>query len=156
MMKEIERKFLTEKVPFVLTDFPEQKIRQSYLHLSPTIRIRQTDNRFFLTIKGKGHLAREEYELEITEEEYQGLLQKAETPAVEKKRYLVPVAQDLTAEVDVYEGALAGLITTEVEFPSEEAAKAFVPPAWFGEDVTADKRYKNTFLAVHGIPAEKE
>ena len=155
-MQEIERKFLTKEIPFSLEGFPLHQISQSYLHLSPTIRIRQMDMQFFLTIKGKGDLSREEFELEISKEEYAALQKKAETPAVEKKRYLIPLEKGLTAEVDVYEGGLAGLMTTEVEFSSEREARDFVPPHWFGKDVTADKRYKNTSLALYGVPLEKD
>lgn len=155
-MQEIERKFLTKEIPFSLEDFSMHHISQSYLNLSPTIRIRQLDTQFFLTVKGKGLLSREEFELEISKEEYTELEKKAETPAVEKKRYFVPLDDGLTAEVDVYEGVLTGLITTEVEFPTEEEARSFVPLHWFGADVTEDKRYKNTSLALNGIPLEKE
>lgn len=48
----------------------------------------------------------------------------------------VPGNDHLTIELDVFEGHYDGLILAEVEFASEEEAKAFNPPAWFGEDVT--------------------
>ena len=107
---EIERKFLTKEVPFSLADFPVRKISQCYISMSPTIRLRQLDDRYILTVKGKGLLAKEEFELDITKEEYDHLLTKAESPAVEKVRYLVPLEGGLTAEVDVYHiGPNAGL-----------------------------------------------
>ena len=68
------------------------------------------------------------------------------------KRYYVPLEDGLTAEVDVYEGGLAGLLTTEVEFSSLEEAEAFVPPVWFGKDVSEEKAYKNTSLSLYGLP----
>jgi adenylate cyclase len=61
-------------------------------------------------------------------------------------------AGDRMIELDVYEGPLAGLVTAEVEFPSERDGSAFEPPAWFGEEVTDDDRYKNEALAREGIP----
>ena len=109
-----------------------------------------------MTVKGKGLLAKEEFELEITKAEYDHLLTKAESPAVEKVRYLVPLEDGLTAEVDVYEGKLAGLMTTEVEFPTLAEAEAYEPPYWFGKDVSFDHRYKNTSLSLYGIPEEQE
>ncbi|HIY05269.1 MAG TPA: CYTH domain-containing protein [Candidatus Anaerotignum merdipullorum] len=151
---EIERKFLTTAVPFALTAFPSEVMVQAYISTSPTIRLRQSNDVYFLTVKGKGLLAKEEFELEITKEEYTHLLEKVETPAVEKIRYRVPLEGGWTAEVDVYQGKLQGLVTTEVEFPTMEAARAFVPPDWFGRDVTMDGRYKNTSLALYGIPKE--
>lgn len=149
---EIERKFLTKAVPFELSAYPCRIITQAYLSFSPTIRIRQSDDAYILTVKGKGHLAREEFELPLSRAEYEALQKKTEGTPVRKKRYLVPLEGGLTAEVDVYEGALAGLLTTEVEFPSVEAAEAFVPPAWFGRDVSAEKAYKNTSLSRYGLP----
>ena len=53
----------------------------------------------------------------------------------------------LTAELDIFHGMHNGLILVEVEFPSVEVADAFVAPAWFGEDVSADPRYRNSYLA---------
>ncbi len=149
---EIERKFLGKDFPFELDDFPCLNITQSYISTSPTIRLRKSNEDFILTVKGSGIIAREEYELPITEKQYNKLLKKVETPSVIKKRYLVPLKKGLTAEIDIYEGHLQGLKTIEVEFESMKDAKRFVPPAWFGEDVTLDGRFKNTKLARFGIP----
>ncbi len=149
---EIERKFLTEKIPFDITAYPCHNMTQAYISFSPTIRVRRSDEAYYLTVKGKGHLAREEFELPLTKEDYERLLQKTEGTPVVKKRYYVPLEDGLTAEVDLYEGALAGLITTEAEFPSLEAAEAFVPPEWFGKDVSEERAYKNTSLSLYGLP----
>lgn len=151
---EIERKFLTKHIPFDITAYPCLAISQAYLSFSPTIRVRQSNEDYILTVKGKGHLAREEFELPLSREEYERLLGKTEGTPVVKKRYLVPLAEGLTAEVDVYEGELAGLMTTEVEFPSLAAAEAFLPPDWFGRDVSEEKAYKNTSLSLYGMPKE--
>ncbi len=149
---EIERKFLTKEIPFSLEPYYYVMISQYYISFSPTIRIRQSNNDYFLTVKGKGHLAREEFELPITQQQYQSLQKKCDAPPIIKKRYYVPLQYNITAEIDFYEGNLKGLITTEVEFSSEEEANAFVAPLWFGKDVTFDFRYKNTNLCIHGIP----
>ena len=151
---EIERKFLTTNIPFDVTKYPCLNISQTYLSLNPTIRIRKNNNDFILTVKGSGHLSREEFELSLTEEQYRSLEKKAETPPIIKKRYLVPLEDGLTAEVDIYAEPLAGLITTEVEFSSLSHAENFEPPPWFGKDVSYDKRYKNTSLSLYGIPKE--
>lgn len=149
---EIERKFLTKSVPFAWEEYPSYQISQCYISTLPTIRLRQMDTQYILTIKGKGHMAKEELELLLTEEEYMHLKQKAETPVLEKVRYQIPIENGLIAELDIYKGRLQGLMTTEVEFFSVAEAKAFVPPAWFGKEITEDVRYKNTHLAKYGIP----
>ncbi len=151
---EIERKFLTKQIPFDITIYPYKQITQAYISFSPTIRIRQSDASYILTVKGKGHLVREEFELSLTKEEYDRLAQKTEGTPICKKRYLVPIEGGLTAEVDIYEGELTGLMTTEVEFSSFEAAEGFTPPEWFGRDVSKEKAYKNTSLSLYGIPKE--
>lgn len=149
---EIERKFLTPSLPKDVACCPKKHLSQCYIATSPTIRIRQSDGDFFLTVKGKGLLAREEWELPLTKEEYLHLLPKAEGNTVEKDRYFFPLPGGLTAEVDVYFGPLSGLITTEVEFSSLEEANAFLPPAWFGPEITEDVRYTNSALAKNGLP----
>jgi len=49
-------------------------------------------------------------------------------------------------ELDVYQGSLAKLLIVEVEFESVKESRRFRPPAWFGDEVTDDKRYKNSSL----------
>ncbi len=148
---EIEKKYLLNGLPFDLSAYPAQSITQGYIAVSPTIRLRQINDYFVLTVKGPGHMAREELELPLTHAQFQTLWQKVDV-SLQKTRYLVPLSESLTAEVDVYAGSLSGLYTVEVEFTSIEAANGFTPPAWFGPDVTLDKRYKNTALAMYGLP----
>lgn len=149
---EIERKFLTGSLPFTLENFPYLSIEQSYISTFPTIRLRKSNDDYILTIKGNGGIAREEFELALSKEQYNHLSQKSETPLIIKKRYLIPLSKKLTAELDVYTGHLEGLSTIEVEFDSIEEANSFIPPNWFGKDVTFDHRYKNTSLSIDGIP----
>jgi CYTH domain-containing protein len=39
----------------------------------------------------------------------------------------------------------------EVEFASVDEANAFIAPDWFGEDVTEDGRYHNSYMSRHGL-----
>lgn len=149
---EIERKFKVKSAPENLNAYRKIKMSQGYISVNPTIRIRKEDGLCFLTIKGSGGLAHEEYQLEITNEQFEGLTSKLETPFLEKTRYVIPLPCGLTAELDIFEGVLSSLMVVEVEFESVEQACSFEPPYWFGEDVTEDYRYKNTSLSIHGIP----
>ena len=63
-----------------------------------------------------------------------------------------PLPDGLTAEVDDYAGDLAGLVTAEIEFPSEEESAGFVARDWLGREVTGDERYANRSLALRGAP----
>ncbi len=151
---EIERKFLVKTLPKNIESFPKKEIEQSYISTDPTIRLRKSGSDFILTVKGSGQLAREEFELPLDKRQYSALLKKAETPPVLKTRYLIPVENGLTAELDVYHGKLDGLLTVEVEFETLNEAEGFSPPEWFAEDVSYDKRYKNTSLAINGLPKD--
>lgn len=149
---EIERKFLTAGLPFSLNEFPHTEIEQAYISFQPVIRIRRENGDFTLTIKGKGHMVREEYTLPISAEEYRALSAKAEGYPIRKTRHLIPLPQGLTAEIDVYLEGLTPLITIEVEFPDKKSAHSFHPPEWFGPEVTEDVRYKNNYLSKNGLP----
>ena len=60
---------------------------------------------------------------------------------------MIPLEHSLTVELDIFEDDLAPLVLAEVEFPDEESANAFVPPDWFGEDVTFSGKYHNSYLS---------
>ena len=133
---EIERKFLIKNLPDNLSSYPYHQIEQGYLCTAPVVRIRRQDEEYYLTYKSKGLMVREEYNLPLTIESYAHLLPKIDGILISKKRYLIPIESDLTIELDIFEGKLSPLILAEVEFDTEEQAKAFTPPEWFGEDVT--------------------
>lgn len=146
---EIERKYLIEKeqLPADLASYPFRKIEQGYLCTSPVVRIRRQDDDYFLTYKSKGLMAREEYNLPLTQEAYEHLKSKADGLVISKTRYLLPEKDGLTIELDVFHADYEGLFLAEVEFPSEEAANSYTPPAWFGRDVTFSPDYHNSTLS---------
>ena len=143
---EIERKFTVKTLPEQLDGCPCKPIEQAYLCTDPVVRVRRKGEEYWLTCKGKGFLVREEYELPLSEEAYRHLLSKADGRVITKRRYHIPYGE-YTVELDVFGGELAPLVIAEVEFPSVEAANAFVPPAWFGEDVTENPAYSNSNLS---------
>ena len=144
---EIERKFLISKLPENLDDYPFHQIEQGYLCTQPVVRIRRQDDDYFLTYKSKGLMAREEYNLPLTQEAYEHLKSKADGLVISKTRYLIPEKNGLTIELDVFHEDYEGLLLAEVEFPSEEAANSYTPPAWFGRDVTFSSDYHNSTLS---------
>lgn len=143
---EIERKFLLSALPEDLEQYPHSRIQQAYLSTDPVLRIRQRDSQYILTCKGKGLLSREEFELPLSAESYAHLLEKADGRIITKDRYLLPWGQR-TIELDRFHGDLSPLLLAEVEFPTEEEALAFTPPAWFGKEVTYDPAYTNAQLS---------
>lgn len=99
-------------------------------------------------IQGKGLLAREEYNLPLTKESYEHLIQKADGNIITKKRYEIPDNSGHTIELDIFEGVFSGTILAEVEFDSVEEAERYNPPAWFKEDVTMNKMYHNSNMSM--------
>lgn len=180
---EIERKFLVDTLPENLGQYPSEMIEQAYLCTDPVVRVRRQGKDFWLTYKGKGLMAREEYNLPLNETAYAHLLAKADGNIITKRRYRIPLGEaptaraadkpagkggdasthadesarkresGLTAELDVFEGKFAGLVIVETEFPDEETANAFTPPAWFGEEVTWTNAYHNSVLSQRRFPS---
>jgi CYTH domain-containing protein len=93
-----------------------------------------------------------EVELPLTEEAYLKLRDKTDGNMIYKTRYLIPLQDGLTAELDVFEGVLKGLVFAEVEFPDIQTADDFVPPAWFGRNLSSDKRFTNYHLSLCSEP----
>lgn len=147
---EIEKKYLVRRMPERLNQYESKKIAQGYLCTNPVVRIRRSDDSYYMTYKGAGLMVREEYNLPLTKDAYEHLSKKIDGLLIEKTRYLIPLDGRLTAELDVFEGSLAPLTLVEVEFDSVEDADAFTAPDWFGEDVTESGKYHNSSLSRHG------
>lgn len=148
---EIERKYLVRKLPENLEQYNKKKIAQGYLCTEPVVRIRRSNNDYYMTYKGDGLMVREEYNLPLTQEAYEHLRPKIDGLLIAKTRYLIPLDGKLTAELDVFEEDLNGLVIVEVEFNTVEEANAFHAPDWFGEDVTNSGKYHNSYLSQHGL-----
>ena len=147
---EIERKFLISdlaQVPKGIDAYSYHDLEQGYLSTNPVLRVRKEDDTYYCTYKGGGMLSREEYNLPLTKESYEHLIKKADGVIITKRRYLIPLENELTCELDVFHGKYEGLFLAEVEFSSEEEANTFIPPSWFGEDVTFDGRYHNSNMS---------
>lgn len=144
---EIERKFLLREKPADLENYPRHELAQGYISVDPVIRIRSVDTSYVLTIKSGGLAMREEYEIPLTEKQFTGLIPKVSGLVIRKTRYRIPEKNGLTIEVDVFHGTFEGLLYAEVEFPSPEDEKKYVPRSFMTEDVTGDGRFQNSALS---------
>ena len=146
MAQEIERKFLVVGEYKHLAHTCNYMVQGYIASGRRTVRVRISDNRGFLTIKGPSHdggLSRFEWEKEISVAEAGELLQLAEGPVIEKHRYLVE-HQGHTFEVDEFAGENEGLTLAEVELKSTD--EEFSHPEWLGREVTGEKRFYNSHL----------
>jgi len=147
---EIERKFLVSGNFKNIAD-GKFTIKQGYISTDPerTVRIRITDKKGFITIKGKSDISgmsRLEWEREISIHEAESLLKLSKAHPIEKVRYVVEHGNHII-EVDEFFGANQGLIVAEIELSS--ANEAIDLPEWLGTEVTNDKRYYNSYLSEH-------
>lgn len=152
---EIERRFLIKSLPDNLASYPSKRFVQGYLSTDPVLRVRREGGEYFVTYKSCGLLEREEYNLPLTREAFDHLLQKADGIIIEKMRYFIPEKDGLTIEMDVFGGELDPLILAEVEFESVEQAGRYEPPDWFGEEVTDDAAYHNSTMSREGLPGKE-
>lgn len=144
---EIERKFLISSLPDDLNITSTHIMEQGYLNTDPVVRIRRDNDDYILTYKSRGLMVREEYNLPLNEKAYEHLKTKVDGRLISKTRHVIPLTDTLNIELDIFHGDLEPLMLAEVEFPDEETALAFVPPEWFGEDVTFSSDYHNSTLS---------
>ena len=154
MAKEIERRFLLRDDSWKRETTSFHCFRQAYIPVIPgekhiVVRIRVTDEKAFLTLKGScvpGSFSKSEFEYPIPPEDACAMLEEFCGNRVEKKRYIVE-RPPFRWEIDEFHGANAPLCIAEIELPSEETS--FPRPAWLGREVTDDHKYSNSFLALH-------
>lgn len=149
MGKEIERKFLIDQQKWDNLNKPEGKLfRQGYIltDSDKTIRVRATESKGFLTIKGQTIGAtRMEYEYEIPLTEATELLDNFAVSELSKTRYEI-IFNGKLWEVDVFLGDNKGLIVAEIELESED--ETFDLPDWVSTEVTEEAKYYNSNLTV--------
>lgn len=144
---EIERKYLVKGDGYKQIAIAHHHICQGYIsrEKTGTVRVRITDDKAYLTIKGKpkaGHFARYEWEKEIDQAEAKELMKLCQGTIIDKTRWIVPAQQEgLKWEVDEFHGKHEGLVVAEIELDSEEQVVAL--PKFVGKEVTDDPRYYN-------------
>ena len=147
-MLEIERKFLMDGFPIGLELISEVDIEQGYVSFDPEVRIRKAvdkqtrEEEFRITIKGEGDLAREEMETEISRDFYYDTVDFLHVRMIKKdyKKYKLGPWKLEVALVDP--GADWEFYYAEIEFPTEQDAKNFVVPNYFGREITFNADYK--------------
>lgn len=144
---EIERKFLLKNDNWKKSVSHSIHIKQGYISTNPlsVVRIRITDSKAFLTLKGKGSgISRPEYEYEIPTQDAEEMYNLfCSDSGLVKIRHIVEYKSH-KFEIDEFEGRHKGLIFAEVELNSENEKIDF--PDWIGEEVTGNPQYFNSNL----------
>ena len=147
---EIERKWMVKGWPegdgFPLLPLKEEfAMRQGYISVRPTVRIREEalkggDTAYILCFKSGGGLAREEIERPIDRQLFEELERKIiAKPLIGKIRRSYRLPDGLVLEVNhVDEGQPTEFWYAEVEYPTVEAARSWQPEAFGLGDYLSD------------------
>jgi adenylate cyclase len=150
MATEIERKFLVSNDGWREQADAGTPFLQGYLNEQgrASVRVRIEGERANLNIKSAdAGVQRQEFEYSIPLADAREMLAGlCAGGLVEKTRYRVSHGNHLW-EVDVFDGANAGLVVAEIELDS--ITEVFDRPDWLGEEVSHEARYYNHFLARH-------
>lgn len=169
MALEIERKFILPVYPDELinegklTVVNMQLIEQTYLAMDDgeELRVRKITDldsdevEYTHTYKNGKGISREEIEYSISKGLYEQLIKAVNAIPLLKKR-VTGEWDGILVEIDIYEQLELSVV--EVEFDSYEEAVSFVPPHWFGKDVSEERRYRNKVVWIelqNGSPLEK-
>lgn len=166
MSKEIERKFLVNAKLFASTlnvleayspgIASKSHITQGYLstELSMPIRIREREyygvdgllvhSDYSMTVKAnRSGFTCDEVEFDIPKRKFEQLFDLCGSNVLYKSRTVLSYVGN-TWEVDVFHGALQGLILAEIELGEE--SQVFSKPAWIDREVTDDPMFSNAML----------
>lgn len=146
---EIERKWMVSGWPQELEQLAEYEMEQGYLSVRPTVRIRREsraggETEYILCFKGKGRLARQELEMPVEPDFFEGLKEIVGKPLIPKTRrdYRLPDGHRLEVSL-VDRGQATEFMYAEVEYDSEAEALAWQPPeqmaAYLSNEVTHQK-----------------
>ena len=140
---ELEKTYLAKYIPLGLEGCRSKEIIDIYIPGSsthPSLRLRKDGSKYEMT---KKELANEgdashmiEQTIVLTEIEFNELA-KLDGKKVHKIRYLYP-CNGRTAEIDVFQGALEGLVVVDFEFDAVEDKDSFNMPDFCLADVTQD------------------
>lgn len=148
---EIERKWLVQGWPEGLPLTEEFRMRQGYISVRPTVRIREEaltsgKTEYILCFKSAGGIAREEIERPIDKELFEELEQKIiGRPLIDKLRRSYQLPDGCILEVNqVDEGQPGEFFYAEIEYPTLAAAESWRPEscrmeAYLSHEVTGQK-----------------
>ena len=110
------------------------------------MRLRKKGKTASLTFKVGRGAHREEREIRLSPKQFAALWPATVGRRLYKLRYEMPW-KNFLIEIDIYRRKHKGLVVAEVEFSDRTACRKFKAPAWFGREVTGNKRYSNVRLA---------
>ena len=143
-MIELEKTYLAKKLPDGLVDCEFKEIIDVYVpkaHPHPKIRLRKNGDKFELTKKqplDENDASRQkEQTIILTQEEFDFLNLQLDGKKVRKLRYFYDY-DGLTAEFDIFQDELEGLVVVDFEFESLNEKDNFKMPDFCLVDITQE------------------
>lgn len=143
---EIERKFLINDkkiIDKIKKEYIKQEIIQDYLYFDNFTAIRKrkitnlSNTKYIYTIKTmKVGISVNEFEKEITEDEYQSLKLNKNYNTIIKDRYIIPYLNKFKIDFDIFHGIYEGIVFAEIEFKNIEDSNKIKLPEWFGKEIS--------------------
>lgn len=150
---EYERKFLLKEFPADMDVREAQNIVQAYVsgpNDDSEVRVRSTTMGsvavYSMTVKTGEGASRSETEVKLSSTNFDSFVTNSDNIIRKIRLRFFFVTPNLYADVDIYQNQLVGLRTVEVEFQTPESMANFVPPAWFGQEVTGISEFSNSNL----------
>ena len=143
-MIELEKTYLAKYIPKDIEHCKSKEIIDIYIPKSkehPTLRIRKNGDNYEITKKepvNKGDSSHQEEQTIILRKDEFNELKKLDGKVARKIRYYFEY-NGRTAEIDVFQDKLKGLILVDFEFKSKAEKDAFKMPEFCLADVTQEK-----------------
>ena len=143
-MLELERTYLAKRLPKDLRRCRCKEIVDSYIPQCsehPMLRLRKSENNYELTkkepIQNSDASEQQEQTIILTEFEFNSLQEQIKGKRVHKIKYYYDYG-GRTAEFDVFQDALQGLVVVEFEFATIEEKNSFEIPDFCLADITQE------------------
>ena len=153
---EIERKFLIPDVyvkELFERDAERLEIEQYYVTVGTTEeRYRRVNGDCFFAVKRDtgSSLSRLETETPCGGNDFEKNLPEKKGRIIQKERHILRY-ENLKIEMDFYKGE-PYMIRRSRGYAPLPFMKKFLPPYFFGKEITGDARYRNRNLALNGLP----
>ena len=151
-MIEREKTYLVKYIPEGLLNCRSKEIIDIYIPVSeehPILRIRKNGNTYEITKKtpmnGTDSSEQMEQTVPLTAEEFASL-SMASGKRLQKQRYYYD-HKGRTAEVDIFQGDLSGLVIVDFEFDTSEEKDAFQIPDFCLVEVTQERAFAGGILS---------
>jgi CYTH domain-containing protein len=151
-MVELELTYLAKTLPTNLKDCPSKRIVDLYVDNGTDhsdLRIRQSGDKYEITrkvpVEGTDSSKQLETTIVLNEVEFESF-SKTTSRRVGKRRYFFDY-NGRTAEFDVFEGDLDGLVVIDFEFEEEKEKDSFKMPVFCLAEITQEKFIAGGVLA---------